>query len=184
MGGSHVTVWVPIQVRHGSGLAAWSNHDNVFKIYCRLYLKSIGREEEGLSSNRPELVTLSECLEAHDDHIDLLYLTDSEESLQVIHKWIGGGVKLNLSKSTDVDVLKVIILKLQRRVDVGATTLMIKVKTHRGDPLNEESDIRTLRNRSSQRVQGNDLKWLVRQNCVSMAPHLHETRGNNSSQDL
>ena len=97
-------------------------------------------------------------MEAHDDHIDLLYLTDSEESLQVIHKWIGGGVKLNLSKSTDVDVLKVIILKLQRRVDVGATTLMIKVKTHRGDPLNEESDIRTLRNRSSQRVQGNDLK--------------------------
>ena len=42
-----------------------------------------------------------------------------------------------------MDVLKVIILKLQKRVEAGATTLMIKVKTHRGDPLNEESDIRT-----------------------------------------
>ena len=72
----------------------------------------MGREEEGLSSNRPELVALRECLEAHDDHTDLLYLTDSEVTLQVIHRWIGGGAKLNLSRSPDADVLKVIILKL------------------------------------------------------------------------
>ena len=60
------------------------------------------REEEGLSSNRPELVALRECWEAHDNHIDLLYLTDSEVSLQAIHKRIDGGAKLNLSKSPDV----------------------------------------------------------------------------------
>ena len=100
----------------------------------------MGREEEGLISNRPELVALRECLEAHDDHIDLLYLTDSESTLQAIHKWIGGGVKLNLSRSPDV--LKSIILKLQKRVESGATTLLIKVKIHRGDPLSEETDIR------------------------------------------
>ena len=70
----------------------------------------VGREEEGLSSNRPELVDLRECLEAHDDHIDLLYLTDSEESRQAIHKLIGCGTKLNLSKSPDADVLKTITL--------------------------------------------------------------------------
>ncbi len=45
----------------------------------------VGREEEGLSSNRPELVALRECLEAHDDHIDLLCLTDSEAPLPAIH---------------------------------------------------------------------------------------------------
>ena len=45
----------------------------------------VDREEEGLRSNRPELVTLRESLESHDDHIDLLYLTDIETSLQVIH---------------------------------------------------------------------------------------------------
>jgi hypothetical protein len=50
---------------------------------------------------------------------------------------------LNFSRSPDVDVLKDIVLKLQKRVEAGATTLMIKVKDHRGDPLNEESDIRT-----------------------------------------
>jgi hypothetical protein len=31
----------------------------------------VGREEEGLSSNRPELLALRECLEAHEDHVDL-----------------------------------------------------------------------------------------------------------------
>ena len=67
----------------------------------------MGREEEGLSSNRPELVAFTECLEAHDDRTNLLYLTDSEA-----------------------------------RVQTGATTLLIKVKVHRGDPLNEEADIR------------------------------------------
>jgi ribonuclease HI len=81
-------------------------------------------------------------LEAHDDHVNLLYLTDSEASLQAIHKWIGCGAKLNLSKSADADVLKVIVLKLQKRVEAGAATLLIKVKSHRGDPMNEEADIR------------------------------------------
>jgi ribonuclease HI len=96
-----------------------------------------------LISNRPELVTLRECLETHEDHVDLLYLTDSEASLQAIHKWIGYGAKLNLSKSPDTDILKVISLKLQKkRVEAGAVTLLIKVKVHRGDPLNEEADIR------------------------------------------
>ena len=72
----------------------------------------VGREETGLRSNRPELVSLRVCLETHDDHIELLYLTDSEATLQAIHKSIGGETKLNLSKSSDVDVLKTIILKL------------------------------------------------------------------------
>jgi hypothetical protein len=49
---------------------------------------------------------------------------------------------LNLSRSPDVDVLKDIVLKLQKRVETGATTLMIKSQTLRGDPLNEEEDIR------------------------------------------
>ena len=81
-------------------------------------------------------------MESHDDHVDLLYLTDSETSLQSIHKWIGCGTKLNLSKSPDTDILKVFVLKLQKRVEAGVTILLIEVKTHRGDPLNKEADIR------------------------------------------
>ena len=68
---------------------------------------------------KPELVALVECLEDHEDDINLLYLTDSEVILQSIHRWIGCGSKLNLSKSPDTDVLKKIILKLQKRVHAG-----------------------------------------------------------------
>jgi hypothetical protein len=63
----------------------------------------VGREGEGLSSNRPELVTLWECLESHPDNENLLYLTDSETTLQVINKWKGGGAKLSLAKTVDTD---------------------------------------------------------------------------------
>jgi ribonuclease HI len=73
--------------------------------------------------------------------LNLLYLTDSEASLQAIHKWVGGEAKLNLTKTPDADILKAIVLKLQKGVEAGAATLLIKVKTHRGDPLNEEADI-------------------------------------------
>ena len=51
--------------------------------YCEL------GEEEDLSSNRPELVALNECLEEHEDHVDLLYLTNSEVSLLIKQRTIG-----------------------------------------------------------------------------------------------
>ena len=66
----------------------------------------MGREEEGLSSNHPELVALWECLETHPDNQNLLYLTNIETTLQVINKWIGGGAKLSLTKTADTDILR------------------------------------------------------------------------------
>jgi ribonuclease HI len=102
----------------------------------------VGREEEGLSSNRPELVALWQCLEAHQDHENLLYLTDSETTRQAINKWIGGGAKLSLAKTADANILRAIVIKFQKRVKAKAATLLIKVKAHRGCPLNEEADIK------------------------------------------
>ena len=95
-----------------------------------------------MSSNRPELVALWGCLESHPDHENLLYLTDSETTPQAINKWIGGGAKLSLVKTTDADILKSIVIKLQKRMQAKAGTLLLKVKAHRGCPLNEEADIR------------------------------------------
>jgi hypothetical protein len=37
----------------------------------------------------PDVMAFRECLEAHKDIINHLYLTDSEASLKVIHKWVG-----------------------------------------------------------------------------------------------
>jgi hypothetical protein len=70
----------------------------------------VGREEEGMSSNRPELVVLREFLESHPDDENLLYLTDSETTLQDINKWMEGGAKLSLAKTADADILRVIIV--------------------------------------------------------------------------
>ncbi len=103
-----------------------------------------------MSSNRPELVALRECLKTHPDNENLLYLTDSEATLQDINKWIGRGAKLSLANTTDADILRAIIVKLQQRVKAKAATLLMKVKTHRGHPLNEETDIRAEMGRMKQ----------------------------------
>ncbi len=71
----------------------------------------VGREGEDLSSNRPELVALWEYLETHPDNENLWYLTDSSATLQVINKWIGGGAKLSLAKTSDTDILRAIVIK-------------------------------------------------------------------------
>ena len=36
-----------------------------------LHSNTVGREDEGVSSNRPELMTLIECLDSHEDDFDL-----------------------------------------------------------------------------------------------------------------
>jgi hypothetical protein len=99
-----------------------------------------------MSSNHPELVDLRECLEAHTDNENLLYLTDSEDTLQAINKWIGEGAKLSLEKTADADILRSIFVKIQR-VKTKTATLLIKVKAHHGCPLNVEADIRAERGR-------------------------------------
>jgi hypothetical protein len=50
--------------------------------------------------------------------------------------------KLSLVKTTDTNILKVIVIKLQHRVQAKTTTLLIKMKTHRGCSLYEETEIR------------------------------------------
>jgi hypothetical protein len=60
-----------------------------------------------VANRGPELVALWECLDVHQDHENLLYLTDNETTVQDINKWIGGGAKLSLSETTDTDILKV-----------------------------------------------------------------------------
>ena len=56
---------------------------------------------EGLSfkksPNRPDLVALQKLLEAHEDNINLLYLTDSEASLQT-----AGGESENKKKGEKI----------------------------------------------------------------------------------
>jgi hypothetical protein len=117
-------------------------------IRCRISL-----DGQGLLQPEFTEMTYRGTTHTHPDNDNLLYLTDSDTTLQIINKWIGGGAKLRLVKTVDADILRVIVIKLQQRVKAKAATLLIKVKTHRGCPLNEEADIRPEMGRMKQQQE-------------------------------
>ena len=70
----------------------------------------------------------------------LLYLCDNEAVLQDIAKWIGEGHKTSMALNKDADIMNEIIQRLHARVRAGAATFLLKVKSHRGEALNEMAD--------------------------------------------
>ena len=50
-----------------------------------------GREQEGTSSNRPELAALVAALRQVDETEDILYFCDNESVLTEVNGWIGEG---------------------------------------------------------------------------------------------
>ena len=79
----------------------------------------IGRGEEGTGS----------------DHT-----TGSEVLCRLFDRWVGQGGKASLANTTDADILEYIFAKLAARIEAKAKTFLVKVKSHRGKPLNEGSD--------------------------------------------
>ena len=100
----------------------------------------MGREEEGVSSLRPELAAID--LQATSAEIDLLYLCDSEAALNKVSRWIGSGPRTTIAGVANADIMTSIIERVRERVLSGARTFMVKVKAHRGEPLNERDDTR------------------------------------------
>ena len=102
----------------------------------------VGREEEGTSSNRPELAALVLALRATKTTYVMLYLCDNQVLLKSVQKWTGDGPKQTMVNAPDADImiLREIIELLKARVATGAATFLVKVKAHRGEPLNEAAD--------------------------------------------
>ena len=100
----------------------------------------VGREEEGTSSNRPELAALVLALRKTRFTDNLLYLCDNQSLLKAVQKWTGEGPKQTMANAPDADILREIIELLKMRVQNGAATFLVKVKAHRGEPLNELAD--------------------------------------------
>ena len=117
------------------------------------YCAGVGRGNEGASSNRAEHAALLLCLrKTHRTH-DLLYLTDSESLLKTISTWIGEGTRANLATTPDGDIVREIVQILQERVAAGANTFLIKIKAHRGEPLNEAADSRAEQGRTAHNAE-------------------------------
>ena len=53
---------------------------------------------------------------------------------------VGEGSKATLANAPNADILSEIIEKLRERIERGSATFLVKVKSHRGDPLNERAD--------------------------------------------
>jgi ribonuclease HI len=116
----------------------------------------VGREEEGKGSNRPELGGVVLALQTAALSEDVLLLCDNEAVLRVIKKWVGQGGKATLATAPDVDILQEIILLLTQRVRAGRTTFLVKVKSHRGEPIKERADTLAEEGRE---MSNDDQRW-------------------------
>jgi hypothetical protein len=57
-----------------------------------------------------------------------------------VSRWIGSGPRTTLAGDANADIMTSIIECVRERVLRGARTFMVKVKAHRGEPLNERAD--------------------------------------------
>jgi len=55
-------------------------------------------------------------------------------------KWIGEGKSLSMWGNPDSDIIRDIVQLLRERIEQSLLTILIKIKAHRGDPLNELAD--------------------------------------------
>ena len=125
---------------------------------CNLVVR-VGREEEGVSSLRPELAAIARTLQAAPVESDVLYLCDSEAALNKMSRWIGSGPRTTLAGDANADIMTSIIECLRERVLKGARTFMVKVKAHRGEPLNERADTQA---ESARKMSSECRQWTTR----------------------
>jgi len=103
----------------------------------------LGRGEEGNSSNRAELGAACLALEdakRQQDRKPVILLSDSACFLSSSQKWIGEGKSPSMWGNPDADIMRDLVQLLQERIEQGLHTVCIKIKAHRGDPLNELAD--------------------------------------------
>jgi len=103
----------------------------------------LGRGEEGNPSNRPELGAA--CLAREDaknkqDGKPIILLSESACFLSSSQKWIGQGKSPSMWGNPDADIMRNIVQLLRERIEQGLLNIFIKIKAHRGDPLNELAD--------------------------------------------
>ena len=74
---------------------------------------------------------------------------------------MGQGGKASLVNTVDADILEYILVKLAARIVAKARTFLVKVKAHRGEPLNEGADDLAEAGRSLAK-EGEGYRWKQR----------------------
>jgi hypothetical protein len=83
---------------------------------------------------------MARTLQATSLEVDLLYLCDSETALEKVSRWIGSGPKTTIAGDANADIMAATVECVRERVQGGARTFTVKIKAHRGEPLNERAD--------------------------------------------
>jgi ribonuclease HI len=104
---------------------------------------------------------------------DALLLCDNEAVFCVIKKWVGQGGKATLATTPDADILQEIVCLLTQRVRAGRATFLIKVKSHRGEPINERADTLAEKGRE---ISDDDKRWETAGGKSSSGKALDRTR--------
>ena len=61
--------------------------------------------------------------------------------LKTVKRWLSEGRNVTLVGAPGADILREAIELLQIRIEVGASTFLVTVKEHRGEPANAGADI-------------------------------------------
>jgi len=120
--------------------------------------RKVGREEEGSSSNRPELAVFVLALRGTPVTSPMLYLCDNQALLKAVKRWVGEA----LVGVPDADISLEAIEELRKRTTAGAATFLILFeKAHQGEPANKEAGIQ-----ADKAVPGKDVptEWHDRTN--------------------
>jgi len=92
------------------------------------------------SSIRPELTGIALALEECPIEEDLTILTDSLSSMDLLQSMQRGDFPLSLYRHSVRHLLLHVVTLLNKRAAAGRITRFIKVRAHRGEPLNEAAD--------------------------------------------
>jgi ribonuclease HI len=92
------------------------------------------------SSTRPELTGIALALEECPIEEDLTILTDSLSSMDLLQSMQRGDFPLSLYRHSVRHLLLHVVTLLNKRAAAGRITRFIKVRAHRGEPLNEAAD--------------------------------------------
>ena len=92
------------------------------------------------SSLRPELTAIAIALEDCPGEEDLTILTDSLSSMRLLKSMQRGDFPLSLHRHPVRQLLVHVVKLINRRAETGRATRFIKVRAHRGEPLNERAD--------------------------------------------
>ena len=92
----------------------------------------------------------------------MVYLCDNQSVWTELNGWLGEGGRTTLAKEPNADIMREVLCTLRTRIDADGSTFLVKVKSHRGEPINEQTD---------------DLATEVRLELMKQGSGRHELKG-------